>query len=191
MHNMSLRLRLLILRFQIQLLFPKARKSAELWYIIPPLPRNHSSTNQLNKISYGAWDNSASMKAPASNPRLKNTRARTQTTKDYQVRVQPSLGSPIVKASSSFILGIEPLRCCDKKFKTENDMQQHKRDSPAHPEIHAHHASTKATRRGEVGYSYGLQEYTYSSSDGGKGDNFGLCDTDCGWCGHCADNMDF
>jgi hypothetical protein len=84
------------------------------------------------------------MKALASNPRVKNPRARTLATKDYPLRVQQSVCSPVAKVSSSFILGVEPLRCCGKQFKTEYAMKQHKRDSPAHPETHA---STKATGR--------------------------------------------
>lgn len=32
---------------------------------------------------------------------------------------------------------------------------------------------------------YGFDNYHYS----GKGHNFALCDKDCGWCGHCMDNV--
>lgn len=36
--------------------------------------------------------------------------------------------------------------------------------------------------------AYGYDDYYHYS--GGKGDNFGACDKDCGWCGHCMNNVD-
>lgn len=65
--------------------------------------------------------------------------------------------------------------------------------SPQPPETDAH------PNWGYIGFqqstrtfaaSYDVTGYGYDDYYSGKGDNFGLCDKDCGWCGHCMDNFD-
>ncbi|KAF2756248.1 hypothetical protein EJ05DRAFT_502711 [Pseudovirgaria hyperparasitica] len=48
-------------------------------------------------------------------------------------------------------------------------------------------------RGGGGGLYHGSQsfyEYEYGYDHGSKGTEFGLCDKECGWCGHCMDNVD-
>jgi hypothetical protein len=52
----------------------------------------------------------------------------------------------------------------------------------------------KSWRKGRNPYQLKQPKTVYSSfrsyiSD--MGDNYSLCDKDCGWCGHCADYIDF
>lgn len=44
-----------------------------------------------------------------------------------------------------------------------------------------------------IGYRHSdfAETYEYNEPYSGKGSNFGVCDKDCGWCGHCMDNVDF
>jgi hypothetical protein len=54
--------------------------------------------------------------------------------------------------------------------------------------------STKSRRKGKTPYRSGNTTKVYSPWDdhfSDIGDNHALCDKDCGWCGHCADYVDF
>ena len=47
---------------------------------------------------------------------------------------------------------------------------------------------------GQMGFAAGSgsssTRYEYGGFGSEKGENFGLCDKDCGWCGHCMDDVD-
>jgi hypothetical protein len=125
------------------------------------------------------------MNAPASKPRSKNPSAGTKPTNSSSLGIQQSLGSSVVNTSSLSVPGVESLSYCGKNFKTENAMQQHKRDSQAHPESLAYHLRPAHTR-----YGYDSQPDMDSSWHDDEDLDYSLCDKDCGRCGHCADYLD-
>ncbi|KAF2709946.1 hypothetical protein K504DRAFT_490195 [Pleomassaria siparia CBS 279.74] len=135
-------------------------------------------------IGDSAENSRAAIKKRAVKSQPKSPHTSANSTRKTPIDLQQVSGSPATKASSSFILGVEhiSISCCGRNFKTENAMQQHKRDSRAHPKVHG---------GGYKKESYRVYERYYSSSHGcggiykgEKGDDFGLCDKDCGWCGH-------
>jgi hypothetical protein len=90
-----------------------------------------------------------------------------------------------MKAPALSVPDIESLSCCGKTFKTESAMQQHKRDSQAHPEILPYHP-----RPARIWYKSDSQPYMDSYWHDDEDLDYSVCDKDCGWCGRCADYLD-
>ena len=83
---------------------------------------------------------------------------------------------------------------CHKSFKSNSALLQHKETHTvgiSRPSSSDQSSEDSILFRGK-GIGYGNQGrtgiyYPGTFSDGGAGD-YGLCDKDCGWCGHCMDN---
>ena len=87
---------------------------------------------------------------------------------------------------------------CVKTFRSKTALSQHNRDSHATAAKIAAIAgpsarSVKSYSSQKYGVYYGYQDtvgcYGYDGFGIGGGEDYGLCDKDCGWCGHCGDGI--
>ncbi|KAL6895417.1 hypothetical protein HDV57DRAFT_8729 [Trichoderma longibrachiatum] len=84
---------------------------------------------------------------------------------------------------------VRPSDSAAEQLKATRD-KKNKGDGKAKKNQKAKYTSQPAYSPGSGVRSQGLW-WSSTDWDSDKGDNFGLCDKDCGWCGHCADGYDF
>ena len=75
---------------------------------------------------------------------------------------------------------------CTKEFKSGNALMQHTRDSHTKESTKPRPSTRGSENYSPAGY-YGSSGYQGSGYSSPK--NYGLCDKDCAWCGHCADGI--